>query len=90
MGTSAGKLDVSSRINLNFVNKYVCIVRSYKLDRNEGKSFLRRGQAKVLSKTVKYRVEARIPSSYFDDCFLPLIFYVYISKTAAGPRNKSW
>jgi hypothetical protein len=36
---------------------------------------------------VKYRVKARIPSSYFDDCFLPL--YIYISNTAAGPRNKS-
>jgi hypothetical protein len=33
-----------------------------------------------------YRVEARIPSLYFDDCFIYL--YVYISNTAAGPRNK--
>ena len=29
----------------------IFVVRTYKLDRNEGKSFLRRGQAKVLFKT---------------------------------------
>ena len=29
----------------------IFVVRTYKLDRNEGKSFMRRGQAKVLSKT---------------------------------------
>jgi hypothetical protein len=28
--------------------QYIFVVRTYKLDRNEGKSFLRRGQAKVL------------------------------------------
>ena len=31
--------------------QYIFVVRTYKLDRNEGKSFLRRGQAKVLFKT---------------------------------------
>jgi hypothetical protein len=29
----------------------IFVVRTYKLDKNEGKSFLRRGQAKVLFKT---------------------------------------
>ena len=31
--------------------KYIFVVRTYKLDRNEGKSFLKRGQEKVLLKT---------------------------------------
>ena len=31
--------------------QYIFVVRTYKLDRNEGNSFLRRGQAKVLFKT---------------------------------------
>ena len=29
----------------------ICVVRTYKLDRNEGKSFMRQGQVKVLFKT---------------------------------------
>jgi hypothetical protein len=35
----------------NYVNISRRLVRTYKLDRNEGKSFLRREQAKVLFKT---------------------------------------
>ena len=38
---------------LEFLQK-IFVVRTYKLDRNEGKSFLRRGQAKVLFKTFMY------------------------------------
>ena len=43
--------------------QYIFVVRTYKLDWNEGKSFLRRGQAKVLLKT-----EISKPQNYVYTC----------------------
>ena len=60
-------IHVSSRINLNFVNKYLLFVR-IKLDKNEGKSFLRRGQANVRSflKLARYgKISSRSEDSLF-------------------------
>jgi hypothetical protein len=70
--------------------QYIFVVRTYKLDRNDGKSFLRRGQAKVLFKTdtLLLNIESK---RGFPLRILTIVsyLYVYISNTASGPRNKS-
>jgi hypothetical protein len=53
------------------------VVRTYKLDRNEGKSFLRRGQAKVLFKTgtLLLNIESK---RGFPLCILTIVSYLYV------------
>ena len=70
--------------------QYIFVVRTYKLDRNEGNSFLRRGQAKVLFKTGALLLNIESKRGFpLRILTIASYFYVYISNTAAGPRNKS-
>ena len=71
-----------TRLDCIYEHNGGCLLRS----RNSFETRTSEGPFKNWRVIVKYRVEARIPSLYFDDCFIP---YVKISNTAAGPRNKS-